>query len=66
MKWFIFINTLIYTALGIAVFLIGYKIFDWIVPCDFNKELENKNIAIAIVIAGFFVGLAIIIAATIG
>lgn len=66
MKWSIFVGSLIYSAVGIVIFLIGFKIFDWLVPCDFNKELENKNIAIAIVIAGFFIGLSIIIAATIG
>lgn len=52
---------LIFGVLGIAVMVLGFKIFDWIIPVDFNKELENKNIAVAIVIAGFLIGVAIII-----
>jgi uncharacterized membrane protein YjfL (UPF0719 family) len=52
---------LIFGILGILTMGIGYKIFDWIIPVDFNKELENKNIAVAIVVAGFLVGVAIIV-----
>jgi uncharacterized membrane protein YjfL (UPF0719 family) len=52
---------LIFGILGILTMGIGYKIFDWIIPVDFNKELENKNIAVAIVVAGFLIGVAIIV-----
>jgi len=47
--------------LGIVIMAIGYFIFDKIIPLDFNKELEKNNIAVAIVIAGLLIGIAIIV-----
>lgn len=55
------ILSLIFGLLGILVMGAGYKIFDWIIPLDFNKELEKNNISVAIVIAGFLIGVAIIV-----
>lgn len=52
---------LLFGLLGIIIMVIGFKVFDWIIPLDFNKELENKNMAVAIVIAGFLIGIAIIV-----
>lgn len=53
--------SLIFGLLGILVMGAGYKIFDWIIPLDFNKELEKNNISVAIVIAGFLIGVAVIV-----
>lgn len=52
---------LAFGLLGIFIMVIGFKVFDWIIPLDFNKELENKNIAVAIVIAGLIIGIALIV-----
>lgn len=46
---------------GIIIMVIGYLIFDKIIPADFNKELEKGNVAVAIVVAGFLIGIAIIV-----
>lgn len=46
---------------GILILILGYKLFDKLIPADFNKELENGNIAIAIFLAGALVALAIIV-----
>lgn len=54
--------SLIFGAVGILVLVLGYKIFDAIIPADFNKELENGNIAVAIFMAGALIGIAIIVA----
>lgn len=53
--------SLIFGILGIMIMAIGYVIFDKMIPLDFNKELEQKNIAVAIVIAGLLIGIAIIV-----
>lgn len=53
--------SLVFGLLGIGIMCIGYKIFDWMNPLDFDKELKDKNIAVAIVLAGFLVGIAIIV-----
>lgn len=52
---------ILFGLLGIIIMALGYKIFDWIIPVDFNKELEKNNTSVAIVIAGVLLGVAIII-----
>jgi uncharacterized membrane protein YjfL (UPF0719 family) len=51
----------LFGLLGILVMVIGYIIFDKIIPLDFNKELEKGNLSVAIVIAGFLIGIALIV-----
>ena len=60
-------SSVIYALVGMILFMLGYKVFDWISPMDLDKELaEDQNIAAGIVVAGIFIGLAIIIASAIG
>ncbi|MDP4090539.1 MAG: DUF350 domain-containing protein [Bacillota bacterium] len=47
--------------LGIIIMALGYKIFDWIIPADVNKELEKGNLSVAIVIGAALLGVAYII-----
>lgn len=51
----------LFGVLGIIIMVIGYIVFDKIIPADFNKELENNNIAVSIVVAGMLIGIAIIV-----
>ena len=51
----------VFGLLGILIMAIGYIVFDKMIPLDFNKELEKNNIAVAIVIAGLLIGIAIIV-----
>lgn len=53
--------SLIFGGAGILILVAGYKIFDAIIPADFNKELEKGNIAVAIFLAGALIGIAIIV-----
>jgi uncharacterized membrane protein YjfL (UPF0719 family) len=48
--------------------VLGFKIFDWLMPrINIEKELaENHNIAVAIVVAAMIIGLSMIIAAVMG
>lgn len=57
-------NMLIFALLGVAVAVVGYKVFDKCTPGDLTKEIiENKNIAAAIVGGAVILGVCIIIAA---
>ena len=59
-------SMLIFAAVGIAVAILGYKLFDKCTPGDLNKEIvENKNVAAAIVAGAVILGVSIIIAASI-
>jgi putative membrane protein len=57
-------NMLLFTAVGIAAAVVGYKIFDKCTPGDLSKEiLENKNVAAAILVAAVILGVCLIVAA---
>ncbi len=45
---------------------IGYKIFDKMTPFDTSRQLEEKNVAVGIVIGSIFIGLGIAVGLVIG
>lgn len=51
----------LFGIVGIVIMVIGYVVFDKVIPADFNKELEKGNTAVAIVIAGMLIGIALIV-----
>ncbi len=54
--------SLIFGFIGIVLLVFGYWFFDLVLTkLDFNKELKEKNVAVAIVIAGFMIAIGIII-----
>jgi putative membrane protein len=60
------INGLAFAALGVALFVAAFFIFDKLTPGSLWKELiEDQNVAVANLMAGVAIALAIIIAAAI-
>ena len=58
--------TVLYAALGMVVFAVGFRIFEKITPFSLRKEIEeDQNTALGIVLGSVILGLAIIIAAAI-
>lgn len=58
--------SVIYSLIGLAVFVLGFYVIRLILPYDVHKEIEtDQNTALGIVIGSFIIGLAIIIAAAI-
>jgi uncharacterized membrane protein YjfL (UPF0719 family) len=57
--------TAIFGLVGIGLMLAGFKLFDLMTPkIDLEKELgENKNVAVAIVVASVILGIAIVVSA---
>lgn len=54
----------LFSAIGIAAAIAGYKLFDKCTPGDLHNEIvQNKNVAAAIVAAAVILGVCIIIAA---
>jgi uncharacterized membrane protein YjfL (UPF0719 family) len=61
-----FVESIVYSLLGIAVFAIAFIVFDKITPFSVTKEIEeDQNTALAIMFGAMIIGLAIIIAAAI-
>lgn len=62
----ILLNSLIYALLGIVIFVVGFIIVDKLTPYDLWKQLvEEKNLALAVVVGAAALGICIIIAAAI-
>jgi uncharacterized membrane protein YjfL (UPF0719 family) len=57
----------IFGALLTLVFMVmGYKMFDKLTPFNTSKQLEEKNLAVGIVVGSIFIGLGIAIGLVIG
>lgn len=60
------VNSIIYSLLGIVILLIGYFIIEKLTPENTWKEVvEKNNVAVAIVLAAFIIGISMIISAAI-
>ena len=62
----LFLSTIVYSALGVAIFGLTFWMVTKIVPFSVRKEIEeDQNTALAIILGSVFIGLAIIISAAI-
>ena len=60
------IGTIVYSLIGVAIFIVAYKIIDFITPYSVHKEIsEDHNVALGIIIGSIMIALSIIIAAAI-
>ena len=60
------LSTAAFGALGLVLVILGFKIFDWLMPkVDVEKELSERNVAVAIVMAAGILGIAAVIVAAI-
>lgn len=56
----------VFALLGVALFVVGFMIFDRLTPGSLWKELiEDQNTALGVLMAGVAIALAIVIAAAI-
>jgi uncharacterized membrane protein YjfL (UPF0719 family) len=52
----------LYAILGVVLMFVSYRLIDILTPAvDFEAELKNGNVAVAIFIAALFLAIAIII-----
>lgn len=60
------VATIFYTLLGLALFILCFKVIDWLTPFSLEKELaEHQNTAVAIILGSTAIAMAILIAAVI-
>lgn len=60
------LNALIYAIMGILIFILSFAIVDKLTPYHLWKEIvEDKNIALAILVGAISLGMCIIIAAAV-
>jgi uncharacterized membrane protein YjfL (UPF0719 family) len=60
------LNALLYSLLGIVIFLVAFVIIDKMTPYQLWKEIvEEKNAALAILVGAMSLGICLIIAAAV-
>lgn len=60
------VGAIVYSFLGLAVYAVGFLVIDRTIPGHLWKEIfEEHNTALAIILAGISIGIAIIIASAI-
>lgn len=60
------LNAIVYAILGILIFVTAFFVMDKITPYHLWKEIvEDKNVALAILLGAMSVGMCIIIAAAV-
>ena len=65
-KYGAFLSSLLYAFVGVFVFWVAFMLIDRLTPYHLWKEIiEEKNIALAIVVGGIAIGICIIVAAAI-
>ena len=62
--WRLVLDASVLGLAGIALLIVGYYIWELVTPYNLRRELqENKNLAVAVVVAAFILGMAIVIGA---
>lgn len=60
------LNALVYAVLGIVIFIVSFAIVDKLTPYPLWKEIvEEKNVALAIMVGAMSIGICIIIASAV-
>jgi putative membrane protein len=62
----VFLNALIYAFLGIIIFVLSFILLDKMTPYALWKEIvEEKNVALAILVGAMSIGMCVIIASAV-
>jgi uncharacterized membrane protein YjfL (UPF0719 family) len=60
------LNAVIYAVLGIVIFIVSFAVLDWMTPYHLWKEIvEDKNLALAVLVGAMSIGMCIIIASAV-
>ena len=60
------VATVVYSVLGMGLFVAGYFLVEWLSPFSLRKELEeDQNVAVGVLLGALAIAVAIIISAVI-
>jgi putative membrane protein len=60
------LNAVVYAVLGMVIFALSFVVIDKLTPYHLWKEIvEDKNVALAILVGAMSIGMCIIIAASV-
>jgi uncharacterized membrane protein YjfL (UPF0719 family) len=56
------VSIILSLVIGLAGFVLAYKLFDWMTPgIDFAEQLNSDNRSVAIFLAGLFIGMGLLL-----
>ncbi len=59
-------SSLVYGVVGIALSILGFRLFDWVSPFNLEKEIsEHKNVAVGIICGAMILGICIVVSVAI-
>ena len=62
-----FVTTVVFGLLAILLIVVGYIAFDKLTPkMDFSEQLNQGNVAVAIVVGAFILGVCLVVAKVVG
>ena len=66
-QWHNVISALLYSAMGLAIYVIGFILLDVLTPKVhiWREIIQEKNLALAVLIGAMVIGIALIIAAAV-
>ena len=53
--------TVIYSAVGLLLMIVGNFLIDLAIPCDFPEEIKNRNTAVGYIMAGASISIGLIV-----
>ena len=60
------VNAVLFALLGVVIFWVSFVLIDKLTPCHLWKEIiEEKNVALSVVVGAMSIGICLIIAAAI-
>lgn len=60
----VLVVSIVYAAIGIAILLVAYRLFDAFTPTKIGDSIfHEKNIAAAVAVGAYMIGVALIVAA---
>jgi putative membrane protein len=67
LNWHNILNAVIFSGIGLAIFVIGFVILDLLTPQVhvWNQLCRDKNVALAIFLGAVVIGIAMIISAAV-
>jgi uncharacterized membrane protein YjfL (UPF0719 family) len=60
------LEAFLYGLLSIVLLITGFIVIDFVIPCDFRKEIfQEKNTAVGALVGGLFIAIGLIIRASV-
>jgi putative membrane protein len=65
-NWHAIVSAIVFAIIGLVIYAVGFFLLDRLTPVHIWREInEEKNVAIAVLVGAFAIGIAMIISAAV-